>query len=88
MPPFLVLKTDRAVRLCRKPRSRNTVLFPKRCFVLYEGLVEHRASIEPPDTLTPRNLLRISVGLEDAGDLLADLDQALIASDSPVASKL
>ena len=52
------------------------------------GLVEHRASIEPPDTLTPRNLLRISVGLEDVGDLLADLDQALNASDSPVVRQL
>ena len=46
-----------------------------------ESLVEHRASIEPPDTLTPRNLLRISVGLEDVADLVQDLDQALNGSD-------
>jgi cystathionine gamma-synthase len=42
-----------------------------------ESLMEHRASIEGPDTLTPQNLLRLSVGLENAQDLIEDLDQAL-----------
>lgn len=42
-----------------------------------ESLVEHRASIEGPDTETPQNLLRLSVGLEHADDLIADLFQAL-----------
>jgi cystathionine gamma-synthase len=42
-----------------------------------ESLVEHRASVEGPDTPTPQNLLRLSIGIEDAQDLIADLDQAL-----------
>ena len=42
-----------------------------------ESLVEHRASVEPPDSPVPPDLLRLSVGLEDAGDLWADLDGAL-----------
>jgi cystathionine gamma-synthase len=42
-----------------------------------ESLVEHRKSIEGPDSLTPENLLRLSVGLEDPGDLIEDLEQAL-----------
>lgn len=42
-----------------------------------ESLIEHRASIEPPDSLTPRTLLRVSVGLEHPEDLVADLEQAL-----------
>ena len=42
-----------------------------------ESLIEHRASIEGPGTSTPQNLLRLSVGIEDAEDLIADLDQAL-----------
>jgi len=41
------------------------------------SLIEHRASVEGPDTRTPRNLLRISVGLENTEDLIADLEQAL-----------
>jgi cystathionine gamma-synthase len=42
-----------------------------------ESLIEHRASIEGPGTPCPPDLLRLSVGIEDAGDLHADLDQAL-----------
>ena len=42
-----------------------------------ESLIEHRASIEGPATLTPQNLLRVSVGLEHPDDLLEDLRQAL-----------
>ncbi len=42
-----------------------------------ESLIEHRASIEGPDTPTPQNLLRLSIGLEHTDDLIEDLDQAL-----------
>ena len=42
-----------------------------------ESLIEHRHSVEGPDTKAPENLLRMSVGLEHADDLIADLDQAL-----------
>ena len=42
-----------------------------------ESLVEHRASIEGPLSTTPGGLLRLSVGLEHADDLVADLEQAL-----------
>ena len=42
-----------------------------------ESLIEHRASVEGPDSPCPANLLRLSVGLEDPDDLYADLDQAL-----------
>lgn len=42
-----------------------------------ESLVEHRASVEGASTPVPADLLRLSVGLEAIGDLIADLDQAL-----------
>jgi cystathionine gamma-synthase len=42
-----------------------------------ESLIEHRASIEGPGTTSPKGLLRLSIGLENADDLIADLDQAL-----------
>ncbi|MEY2879487.1 MAG: hypothetical protein RLZZ15_1867 [Verrucomicrobiota bacterium] len=42
-----------------------------------ESLIEHRASVEAPGSGTPPDLLRLSVGIEDAGDLIADLAQAL-----------
>jgi cystathionine gamma-synthase len=42
-----------------------------------ESLLEHRASVEGPDSPCPPDLLRLSVGLEDPEDLFADLDRAL-----------
>lgn len=43
-----------------------------------ESLIEHRASVEGPETKTPQNLIRVSVGLENPIDLIADLKQALL----------
>ena len=42
-----------------------------------ESLIERRAAVEGPDTKTPPNLLRVSVGLEHTDDLLEDMNQAL-----------
>lgn len=42
-----------------------------------ETLIEHRRSIEGPDSDVPAGLLRLSVGVEHADDLWGDLDQAL-----------
>ena len=42
-----------------------------------ESLVEHRATVEGPTSSVPVDLLRLSVGLEDVADLIADLDAAL-----------
>jgi cystathionine gamma-synthase len=42
-----------------------------------ESLIEHRASIEGAGTTSPEGLLRLSIGLENADDLIEDLDQAL-----------
>jgi cystathionine gamma-synthase len=53
-----------------------------------ESLLEHRASVEGPDTRTPGDLLRLSVGIESPDDLAADLEAALEVaprSDAPAA---
>jgi cystathionine gamma-synthase len=42
-----------------------------------ESLIEHRASIEGPDSPVPDDLLRLSVGIEHPDDLIADLERAL-----------
>ncbi|MGD0864201.1 MAG: PLP-dependent aspartate aminotransferase family protein [Rhizomicrobium sp.] len=45
-----------------------------------ESLVEHRASVEGPGSPVPADLLRLSAGIEDTNDLIADFDQALLAA--------
>ena len=42
-----------------------------------ESLIEHRHGIEPPDSPVPPDLLRLSVGIEDTSDLIADLERGL-----------
>lgn len=60
-------KVANSVKLVRQATSLGGV----------ESLIEHRFSVEGPDSSTPKDLLRFSVGIEDAEDLIADLDQAL-----------
>lgn len=45
-----------------------------------ESLVEHRHTIEGAATMSPPDLLRISVGIENVDDLIEDLRQALDGS--------
>jgi len=42
-----------------------------------ESLIEHRKPVEGPDSPTPDDLVRLSIGIEDVGDLIADLKQSL-----------
>lgn len=44
-----------------------------------ESLVEHRASVEGPDSPCPPDMLRLSCGIESAADLIDDLERALAA---------
>jgi cystathionine gamma-synthase len=41
------------------------------------SLIEHRASVEGPESKTPQSLIRLSIGLEHIDDLTEDLAQAL-----------
>jgi cystathionine gamma-synthase len=60
------------------PVSAKTKIFTRATSLGgVESLIEHRASIEGPGTTSPENLLRLSIGLENADDLIEDLDQAL-----------
>jgi cystathionine gamma-synthase len=42
-----------------------------------ESLIEHRASAEGGESPAPRDMLRLSVGIEHVGDLIDDLEQAM-----------
>ncbi len=58
--------------------ARSTQLFlPATSLGGVESLIEHRKAVEGPHSIVPDTLLRLSVGIEDADDLIADLEQAL-----------
>ena len=57
--------------------ARTRLFVPATSLGGVESLVEHRASVEGPDSTVPANLLRLSVGIESARDLISDLEQAL-----------
>jgi len=42
-----------------------------------ESLIEHRRTVEGPNSQVPVNLIRISTGIEDVDDLIDDLRQSL-----------
>ena len=64
---------DAALRLVRGTKIFTNATSLGGC----ESLIEHRASAEGVHTHSPPGLVRLSVGLEDAQDLIDDLDQAL-----------
>jgi cystathionine gamma-synthase len=57
--------------------TRTRLFVPATSLGGVESLIEHRHSVEGPDSKTPPDLLRLSVGLEDPEDLMEDLDKAL-----------
>jgi len=64
---------DTAARVCSRVKlfTRATSLGET------ESLIEHRKVVEGETSPCPPDLLRLSIGLEDAGDLIADLRQAI-----------
>jgi cystathionine gamma-synthase len=57
--------------------TRTRVFIPATSLGGVESLIEHRKTIEGPESPVPESLLRLSVGIELADDLIADLEQAL-----------
>jgi cystathionine gamma-synthase len=61
----------------RAVASATEVFLPATSLGGVESLIEHRKTIEGPASLVPDALVRLSVGIEDPADLIADLDRAL-----------
>ena len=57
--------------------ARTRLFVPATSLGGVESLIEHRASVEGPNSAVPANLLRLSIGIESADDLIADLEAAL-----------
>jgi len=81
MVSFLVATEEEAVEIC----SRTKIWTLAESLGGVESLIEHparmthAATAEGP-TAAPRNLIRLSVGIESPSDLIEDLEQALVRS--------
>jgi cystathionine gamma-synthase len=53
------------------------VLVPATSLGGVESLAEHRKTVEGPTSSLPDNLVRLSIGIENVNDLIADIEQAL-----------
>ena len=78
MVSFLAASEEEAVALV----ARTKVWTLAESLGGVESLIEHpyrmtHGSTAESDFAAPRNLVRLSVGIESAGDLVADLEQAL-----------
>jgi cystathionine gamma-synthase len=71
----ILLHADEAVT--RHATAQLKVFTPATSLGGVESLAEHRKSVEGPNSIVPENLIRFSVGIEDAADLIADVEQAL-----------
>jgi cystathionine gamma-synthase len=87
MVSFLVASEEEAVAVA----ARTTLFQLAESLGGVESLIEHPARMTHASTAdtpfaAPRNLLRLSVGIEAVGDLLADLEAALVASPAAVSA--
>ena len=61
----------------RRVATRTDVFITATSLGGVESLIEHRKAVEPPHSVVPENLLRLSVGMEAVTDLIDDLERAL-----------
>lgn len=61
----------------KRVASSTKLFLPATSLGGVESLIEHRKTVEGPHSVVPPNLLRLSIGIEDVTDLIADLEQAL-----------
>ena len=74
---MLSLLVEGGVEAAKRVATRTRLFVPATSLGGVESLIEHRASVEGPLSAVPANLLRLSIGIERADELIADLDQAL-----------
>jgi cystathionine gamma-synthase len=71
----LLVKGD--AEQAKQVASSTRLFVPATSLGGVESLIEHRASVEGPHSEVPKNLLRLSIGIENADDLIADIEASL-----------
>lgn len=76
---MMSILVDGDAEAAKRVATSTRLFIPATSLGGVESLIEHRKSVEGPHSIVPPNLLRLSVGIEDIRDLIADMDQALKA---------
>jgi cystathionine gamma-synthase len=74
---MLSVQVDGGEIEAKKIASKTCLIRQAISFGSTETVIEHRAGMEGVDSPTPRDLLRMSIGIENVDDIIADLKQAL-----------
>lgn len=74
---MLSLLVSGGFEAAHRAATSTEVFIPATSLGGVESLIEHRAVLEPPESVVPDNLLRLSIGIEPVAELIADLEQAL-----------
>lgn len=74
---MLSLRVKGGESAARAVATKCRVFIPATSLGGVESLIEHRYSIEGASSPIPKDLLRLSIGIEHVDDLIADLQQAL-----------
>jgi cystathionine gamma-synthase len=74
---MLSLRIKGGESAARAVATKCRVFIPATSLGGVESLIEHRYSIEGASSPIPKDLLRLSIGIEHVDDLIADLQQAL-----------
>ncbi|MGI9419927.1 MAG: trans-sulfuration enzyme family protein [Geminicoccaceae bacterium] len=74
---MLSLRIKGGENAARTVATKTKLFRPATSLGGVESLIEHRIAVEPPESAVPRDLLRLSIGIEDSGDLIDDLETAL-----------
>jgi cystathionine gamma-synthase len=77
---MLSIRVAGGAAAARGVATSTSVFVPATSLGGVESLIEHRAAVEPPASVVPDDLLRLSIGIEPVADLIADLESALGAS--------
>jgi cystathionine gamma-synthase len=77
--PIVSFRTGGGAARARAVSARLSVFTDATSLGGTESVVEHRAGVEGAGTEVPADLLRLSIGLEAAEDLIEDLTEALRA---------
>ena len=73
----VVLEASGGGDCTRKFCTLLQVITPATSLGGVESLAEHRKTVEGPSSPVPDNLVRLSIGIENVNDLVADIEQAL-----------